>query len=118
MSDQTTTVMVVQPDTPSFLSTSVDLKKLLRAVSKESAKAIDVLVKLMGSNDEKIRLTAASKLLEFQVTVADKISQDQMSRLIAQVKLHGPSQGTLVPLPGQKDDKRPLVDFTTVREVT
>jgi GTPase Era involved in 16S rRNA processing len=87
MSDQTPTIMVVQPDTPSFLSTSVDLKKLLRAVSKESAKAIDVLVKLLESKDEKTRLTAATKLLEFQVTVADKISQDQMQRLIAQGKV-------------------------------
>lgn len=116
MSDTTPTVMVVQPDAPSFLANTVDLKRLLRAVSRESAKAIDVLVKLLESKDEKTRLTAATKLLEFQVQVADKISTDQMQRLIAQVKLQGVTQGKLVPVDGQQPN-RPLVDFATVREV-
>lgn len=117
MSNQTATVMVVQPDAPSFLDQSVDLKKLLRAVSRESAKAIDVLVKLLESKDEKTRLTAATRLLEFQVTVADKISADQIQRLIAQIKLNGPGQDKLIPLGGQPKENRPLVDFATVQKV-
>lgn len=117
MSTTTTTVMVAQSDTPSFLEDSVDLKKLLKALTKESAKAIGVLVKLLESADEKTRERAAVKLLELQVTVAEKISADQMQRLIAQVKLTRPT-GTLVPLGGEGQGKqRPLVDFSNIQEI-
>lgn len=119
MTDSQPTVLVMQPDATNFLDSPVDLKKLLRAVSKESAKAIDVLVKLLESKDEKTRLTAATKLLDFQVQVADKISTDQMNRLIAQVKMRamgGPQK--LVPLEdGGDKPQKPLVDFGTVREI-
>jgi LPS O-antigen subunit length determinant protein (WzzB/FepE family) len=118
MSTTTSTVMVVKPDATNFLDESVDLKKLLKALSKVSAKAIEVLVKQLESTDDKARERAAKLLLEMQVTVAEKISADQMQRLIAQVKLTRPT-GTLVPLGGEGggQKQRPLVDFGNIQEI-
>lgn len=117
MSTTSATIMVVKPE-PSFLDDTVDLKKLLKALTKPSAKAIETLVKLLESKDERTQLTAAKALIEMQVQVADKISADQMQRLIAQVKLKQPS-GTLVPLgtEGGTQKQRPLVDFGNIREI-
>jgi len=117
MSDQavSTSVMVeLQQEVPSFLTQSIDLKRLLRDVSKQARPALDALIGLLASKDEKIRLTAAKTLLELQVSVAKEINTDQMQRLIAEVKLTGASK-RLVPI--GEDDNRPLVDFTTIREI-
>lgn len=110
-------VQVVLPE-ESFLSGGLDLKKLLRDLSKHGRTAIDKLVKLMENDDPKVALAAAKTLLEMQTTVAKDMNTDQLQRLIAQVKL-GRGTKTLVPV-GEKDDEendRPVVDFTTIRQV-
>lgn len=102
----------------SFTNGGLDLKKLLRDISKHSKAAIDKIVALMASKDEKVALAAAKTLLEMQTTVAKDMNTDQLQRLIAQVKLK-PGSKTLVPV-GQEDDEendRPVVDFTTIRQV-
>lgn len=108
-------VVETQPDLPSFLDDKIDLKKLAREISKATSTAVDVLMKLLDSKDERVRLEAAKKLVEFQVQIAKEISADQMQRLIAEIKLvRAPTQKLV---PADEGKKRPLVDFSTIREV-
>lgn len=101
---------------PSFLTDTIDLKRLLKNVASHSKPAIEALVACLASKDEKIRLTAASKLLEFQVQIAKEINADQMQRLIAEVKLSGRA-GSKTTTDLVPEDRRPIVDFTTIREI-
>lgn len=114
------TTYVVQDKDVDFLKDGVKLKSLLTALSKETKKAIEVLVALLSSKEEKTRLAAANRLLDLQVQVAHEISTDQMNRLIAQARLTQlPGQGKLVQV-GKGDvpqPQRPLVDFGTVRSL-
>ena len=114
-SSTTSVVVVMQEEAQSFLTNSVDLKKLHTDIKRHSKAAIDALVSMLDSTDPKIKLTAATKLLEFQVSVAKELSSDQMQRLIAEVKLVKSPKSNLVPVEDQK--ARPLVDFTTIRSV-
>lgn len=117
---QKSLVVVTQEDNPSFLQSEIQLKKLLKDLTGASKKAIDVLVKCLQSNDEKIRMQAAIKLLEFQKDVAEKVNQDQMQRLIAEIRFNRQPQGKLIPLqPGDESKPavvRPVVDFNTVQD--
>lgn len=119
MTQESSTVSLVvetQPELPSFLDDKIDLKKLAREISKATSTAVEVLLKLLESKDERVRLQAATKLVEFQVQVAKEISADQMQRLIAEIKLVRAPQQKLVPVDGKP--ARPMVDFSTIREVT
>lgn len=108
--------VVMQPEEVNFLTEKLDLDKLLKSVSRHTKVALDALVKLLESKDEKIRLTASTKLLELQVSLAKEISADQLQRLIAQARLAGPAKrGVLID--EDEQNKRPLVDFNTIRQV-
>lgn len=116
MSNQSGSASVVelQPEVQSFLTTGIDLKRLLRDVSKQAKPAVEALVNLLASKDEKIKLAAAKALLELNVNVASAINDDNLKRLIAEVRLNPSGTRRLV----ASDDKTtPLVDFGTVREV-
>jgi HEAT repeat protein len=120
MTEQGSTVSLVvetEPDLPTFLDDKIDLKKLAREIVKASSAAVDVLVKLLESTDERVRLQAATKLVEFQVQVAKEISADQMQRLIAEIKLVRAPQQKLVDANNPSKPNRPMVDFSTIREV-
>jgi hypothetical protein len=111
----TTNNEVLIAEDPSFVRDSIDLKALHSQLKKVSKQAIDVLVALLESKDEKNRLQAAKMLLEFQITVAKELSADQMQRLIAEIKIAKNSQGQLTD--EQSRANMPLVDFTNIREV-
>lgn len=118
MSDNNgSTVLVVEtpPDLPSFLDDKIDLKRLAQKIGRETGKAVEVLVQLLESKDEKVRLTAATKLVELQVQVQKEISNDQMQRLIAEIKLVRAPKQKLIE--AEDGPKRPLVDFGTVRQI-
>lgn len=114
-------VVESQPDLPSFLDDKIDLKKLARDIAKGTSKAVEVLISLLESDktDEKIKLQAASKLIEFQIQISKEISADQMQRLIAEIKLVRQPKQRLIDAPDGGDGKplRPVVDFHTIREV-
>lgn len=119
MSEQTdSTVVVVElkEEKQSFLTGSLDLKRLLREVSRQSKPAVDALVLLLASKDEKIRLTAAIKLLELQVSVAKEINTDQIQRLIAELKYNPTGKKNLVAVDDDDSDK-PLVDFHNIQKI-
>ena len=99
----------------SFLDQSVELKTVARKLTQASSKAVEVLLKCLESKDERVQLQAATKLLEFHVTVAKEISHDQLQRLIAEIKL-AKNPAKLVDA-ANAGKKRPVVDFTTIREI-
>lgn len=124
MSDQTdstgSVAVVLQEENPSFLVGGLDLKKLLRDLSRHSKDAIDKIVALMASKDEKVALAAAKTLLEMQTQVAKDMNTDQLQRLIAQVKLNLGGGKRLIPLKDDDDEEspgKPVVDFTTIKQV-
>jgi len=108
-------VDLVREQTPSFLADSVDLKATARLLKAASKPAVDALLACLESSDERIKLSAASKLLEYGVDVAKAVSQDQLQRLVAEIKLkHNPTNRLI-------EDNKPtntvLVDFSTIREI-
>jgi HEAT repeat protein len=107
---------VMQHPTQSFLDDKIDLKKLSKDLSKASKEAVEVLLKLLESKDERVRMTAATKLLEFDIDVKKIVSQDQMQRLIAELKLNRAANVKTIGV-DEDEKQRPLVDFYTVREV-
>lgn len=118
MSDPLTITAVVQERNQSFLDDEIKLKKLDRELSKASKEAIDVLVSLLSSTDERVRMTAATKLIEYDIDVKKAISQDQMQRLIAEIKLNsGATTKQLTAEGEQGQKKRPVVDFSTIKQV-
>lgn len=87
------------------------LSKLLKSLTAESQDAVDTLVALMKSTDQKIKLAAATKLLEFQESVAKSIENDSLMRIMANAKYGGPKQLDY------EDDDSPDVDFSVVQQV-
>lgn len=85
-----------------------DMAATLRKLTKESDGAVETLVALMASEDEKIRLGAASKIIDLQRQIANDINTDDLQRLIANVKFGGPKELEV--------DDGPEVDFSIVHE--
>lgn len=117
MTNETTaSVQVYEAKEVSFLDNGLDLKKLLRDITKHSKAAVEVLVQcIQQTTDKKMQLTAALKLLELQTTIAKDINDDQLRRLIAEIKVNRGGVGTLENTETEK--QRPLVDFENIRSV-
>jgi hypothetical protein len=98
----------------SFLVDGIDLKALHKNLKSFSKEAVETLVTLLKSNNHKIKLQAAQVLLNLQVTVAKEISDDQIQRLVAEIKVANGSQGKIE---GDDEKNTPLVDFTNIRGV-
>ncbi len=90
---------------------SHDLSKLLRSLTLESQNAVDVLVTLLKSKDEKIRMAAAGKLLDMQVQVSELKNRDEVQRLLAEVK-YGPKS-----LVADGEGDSPMLDFSRIQDV-
>jgi HEAT repeat protein len=108
-------VVETQLEPVSFLDDKIDLKKLARDISKATSKAVEVLLELLDSKDERVKLQAATKLVEFHVQVQKEISSDQLQRLIAEIKV-AQSSRKLVDA-NNPDKQRPVVDFSTIRKI-
>lgn len=90
---------------------SHDLAKLLREMNKESKPVLDVLLTLMKSEDEKIKLEAVKTFLNTYKDVAREINEDQLRRLLANAKFGGPKE-----LEFDEDDT-PQVNFNDIQDV-
>lgn len=80
---------------------------MLKSLTAESEGAVEMLVAIMNNKDtdDKTKLAAASKLLDLQRQVAADINQDELQRLIANVKFGGPRQLEV-------DDDTVAIDYT------
>lgn len=101
----------LKEDTISFRrKQSHELKSLLRSLNKETENAVEIIVSLMQSPDEKMRLAAATKLLDMHKEVSVIINTDDIQRMLLESK--NPDRNrTLI------EDDTPMVDFETVQDV-
>ena len=81
---------------------------------KVSEAAIKAIEEGLSSQDEKIRISCADKLLGHLEAMSKEVNSDQITRLIAEIKFNrrGPA-GNLIP----QDEKSPMavVEFDKVR---
>lgn len=110
------TVVALQIKKHTFLDDEIQLKKLSRELSKSSKEAIDVLVEMLQGDDKRLKMQAAIKLLEFEVEVKKVVSQDQMQRMIAEIKLNSGSGSKTLELEGSVRN-RPVVNFSEIRSL-
>jgi hypothetical protein len=100
----------------SFLKGKHELARLLKSLDKASQAAVDLLIRTMeNSEDEKLRAACAKDLLTFYAAVSKQISDDDMARLVAEVKLGGGRGRTLKLTPGEPE--KPALNFDEIREV-
>ena len=89
-----------------------DLKSLKKMLLKEQKAAVDVLAKLMNSQDEKIAMQAASKMLDLLKEVTNAIDADDIKRMFLESK-NPERTGQL----SVDDDDTPDVDFTRLQKM-
>lgn len=99
-----------------------ELAKVLKLLQVESPSAVAALVELLYDKDPKIKMAAASKLLDTQVNIALQINNDQIQRLEADAKyglaLNGSTANSDKDVDEDDvDDGLPLVDFNTIQTV-
>lgn len=90
-----------------------ELSRLLRTLTKESEGAVEVLVKLLSSKDEKVRKDAAKTLIDMQISVAEMINKDDITRILGEIRING-ATGKMFEV---DEDDTPLVDFKTIQDV-
>jgi hypothetical protein len=102
--------LVPTKEQPVFKKTH-ELAKLVRDLKKISKKAIEVLEKGLDSQDERVRMLAAEKLLKFYTDAAKDVNEDELKRLLLEVKLRGMvGAGSTA----QEDEDTPALDFDNI----
>lgn len=89
-----------------------ELVKAIRALDKGVQVAIDRLIKLCDSNDEKIALDASKGLLKLLSDMKMQADERDLKKILAQVKLTGGMK-----FAPEEDDDTPVVDFTNVQQI-
>jgi len=105
-------ISVIQ-ETSGFMQRKGSFDTIVKKLSKVSNAAIDMLETTMETTqDEKLKLACATKLLEFYVSVLDKQNTDNITRLIAEYKYKGSPAESLSVV-----NSRPILDFANIQEV-
>lgn len=87
-----------------------ELTKFLKDLKKISKKAIETLERGLDSEDERVRMIAAEKLLKFYTDTANEVNADELKRLLLEVKLKGlTGAGSTA-----DDDSTPALDFDNI----
>lgn len=103
---------------PSFLKDKHELAKLMKELDKASSSALATLIKVMTeTKDEKLKAGCAKDILAFYTATAKQISDDDMARLIAEVKLGGGKKAGMVLPPGEVKPATPSLDFEHIKAV-
>lgn len=104
-------------DIPTFLKKKHELEDVHKQIHKGSKEAVSLITAVMNDilMPLEIRLKCAKDLLQFDMSMADQISKDNMNRLIAEIKVNPNSPAKNLSL----DDgpKTPVLDFSTIREI-
>lgn len=89
-----------------------ELAKLVRDLKKVSARAVEVLEAGLSSQDERVRMIAAEKLLKFYADTAKEVADDDLKRLLLDIKVGGMvGQGSTA-----DDDDTPALNFDEIHE--
>lgn len=116
--ENSSVVVALQVKKVSFLDEEVQLKKIGRELSKTTKDAIDVLVEMLKHTDSRLRMQAATKLLELDIDVKKSISQDSMQRMIAEIRFNGSAGTKRLELEGEEGrSMRPVVNFSEIRSI-
>lgn len=87
-----------------------ELQKVIKGLSKGSEKALERLLKLVDSTDEKIALSAAKTWLDTLKEMQGQVEKQELQILLVNAKISGPRlQGV--------EDNTPLVDFNNIQEI-
>ena len=99
---------VVQ-ESPSFIQKKGSFDNIVKKLSKASVSAVEILEHILETtNDEKLKVTCATKLLEFYISSADKQNTDNLTRMIAEFKYVGrPADSITI-------SKQPMIDFQNI----
>jgi hypothetical protein len=104
---------VVETKQQAIFKKDHELKKILGQLKKVSKKAIETLEAGLTSDDERVRMIAAEKLLKFYVDTANEINADELKRLLLEVKASGLiGAGSTA----SQDDDSPALDFDNISE--
>jgi hypothetical protein len=87
-----------------------ELDKLVKQLNKISKKAVEVLEAGLTSNDERVRMIAAEKLLKFYMDSAEAQRADEIKAMLLDIKVTGLiGQGSTA-----EDDNTPALDFDNI----
>ena len=102
-----------------FLKEKHELTKLLKSLDTAATKAVKLLTDTMNNDktDEKTRLECANKIIGFYMAASKQINDEDMARLIAQVRLGGNNGGFKLKPGTSSPAAPPALDFTNIREV-
>ena len=112
--------VITQEANPSFLTDSIQLKKLLKDLNKASTKALETLITVMDTTkDEKLKAQCAKDILQMTVQTNKEVNTDQMQRLIAEIKLCRNPQNRTIQLEDADSEKTapPIVNFGVIKVV-
>jgi hypothetical protein len=111
----------VKVKSASFLRNKGELSALLKSLSRVSEEAVAILVAAMSATegvDQKTRIACAEKLIDFQISCAKQVNDDNMQRMIAEIKLNKqPLDGNLTTIEYEERNNRPIVDFSNIQEI-
>jgi len=110
-------VVVVKETTPSFIRRTGELTKTQKRLSKLSESMIDFLLSKVEDEgvDLKLRMQYADKLLSYHVDVSKLVNQDNLQRMVAEIKIAGK-----LPLSGDASGNKttqPVIDFDNIISV-
>jgi hypothetical protein len=88
-----------------------ELAKLVRDLKKVSKKALDVLEQGLSSQDERVRMLAAEKLLKFYMDSAEAQRADEIKAMLLDIKVNGLIGGGST---AEEDDDTPALDFDNI----
>ena len=94
--------------------------KLRRQLAKVSPESIELLIAQVRDTtlDPKVRQTAAAKLIEYDIRIAQLDNADQMTRMLADIKYEDKLLGGKTSDDdGEGKAKKPLVDFDNILTV-
>jgi hypothetical protein len=123
MSEGSSKITTVKVKEKSFIRDKGELSNLLKFLSKVSASAVEILVDAMNAKDgvdQKTKIACAEKLLDFQIACAKQVNDDNMQRMIAEIKLNRtPLANNLsaIEFDEEKRRNRPVVDFSQIQDV-
>lgn len=87
-----------------------ELAKMVKQLNKISKKAVEVLEAGLTSEDERVRMIAAEKLLKFYMDSAEAQRADEIKSLLLDIKLSGMiGNGSTA-----DDDNTPALDFDNI----
>lgn len=113
---QDDTMMIVAEPVPTFVRRKGELTKIQKKLEKISEDMVDFMLAAIESDktEMKLRLLYAEKLLGYHVEVSKLVNQDNLARMVAEIKTNGRPLGGSTAISTMN---APRVDFDNVISV-